>query len=195
MEINQNLFRCPWSGASSTMTIYHDTEWGVPLHDDLKLFEFLVLDAFQAGLSWQIVLHKRDAMRTAFKNFNPEILADFNDHDFYRLLSDDGIIRNKQKINATIVNAKQYINIEKEYGTFDKFIWQFTNYKTIVNHWDDQNQIPTKSAASEAMSKELTKRGFKFVGPTICYAFMQAIGMVNDHLVSCFRYNELLNNH
>lgn len=191
MENNQNLFRCPWSEVSPLMTTYHDTEWGVPLHDDLKLFEVLVLDAFQAGLSWQIVLHKRESMRQAFKDFDPQILAHFTDHDFYRLLSDEGIIRNKQKINATIVNAKQYINIEKEYGTFDKFIWQFTDNKTITNHWNDQSQIPVFTPISEAMSKELTKRGFKFVGATICYAFMQAIGMVNDHLTTCFRYEEV----
>ena len=173
------------------MLKYHDEEWGVPLHDDNKLFEFMVLDAFQAGLSWRIVLRKRIGFRKAFDNFNPKKIAKFDANKIEKLLSDEGIIRNKLKIAATITNAKAFLEVQKEFGSFDKYIWQFTNFKTIKNKYKTMKDVPATSPESDAMSKDLKIRGFKFVGSTICYAFMQAAGMVNDHKISCFRYNEV----
>lgn len=183
--------RCPWPGNDPLMIKYHDKEWGVPLHNDRKLFEFLVLDAFQAGLNWKIVLHKRKNFEKAFDNFNPNKIAKYDEKDFQRLIKDAGIIRNKLKIQATITNAQKFLEIKDEYGSFDKYIWQFTNCKTIKNKCKTLKDIPATSPESDAMSKDLKKRGFKFVGSTICYAFMQAAGMVNDHLVDCFRYKEV----
>jgi len=180
--------RCPWSRDNQLMIEYHDTEWGVPLHDDRKLFEFMVLDAFQAGLSWAIVLKKREGFRKAFDNFEPEKIARYSEKKIQKLLSDEGIIRNKLKVNATVTNAKQFLVVQKEFGTFNKYIWQFTNGKTIHNKLQKLSDIQAKSKESDAMSKDLLQRGFKFVGSTICYAFMQAAGMVNDHWVGCFRY-------
>lgn len=180
--------RCPWPRDNQLMLEYHDTEWGVPLHDDRKLFEFMVLDAFQAGLSWAIVLRKREGFRKAFDNFEPEKIARYSEKKIQKLLLDEGIIRNKLKVNATVTNAKQFLAVQKEFGTFDKYIWQFTNGKTIHNDLKKISQIQAKSKESDAMSKDLLQRGFKFVGSTICYAFMQAAGMVNDHTVDCFRY-------
>ena len=173
------------------MIRYHDEEWGVPLHDDRKLFEFLVLDAFQAGLSWAIVLRKRAAFRKAFNNFDVRKIARYGAADVKRLLGDSGIIRNRQKIAATISNARAFRAVQKEFGSFDRYIWQFTADKTINNRCRTLADLPARSTESEAMSKDLVRRGFRFVGPTICYAFMQAAGMVNDHLVSCFRFREL----
>lgn len=173
------------------MQEYHDKEWGTPLHDDTKLFEFLVLDAFQAGLSWAIVLKKRSGFRKAFHNFNPNKIAKYKEKDFDRLVNDAGIIRNKLKIESTITNAQKFLEVKKEFGSFDKYIWQFTNHKTLHNKWKFDKDIPAKTEESDAMSKDMKARGFKFAGSTVCYAFMQAAGIVNDHTTDCFRYNQL----
>jgi len=186
------LTRCQWTSKNPLMIEYHDTEWGVPVHDDNKLFEFLVLDAFQAGLSWSTILNKRDNFRAAFDNFDYHKIAKYNADKVEALMNDKGIIRNRRKIEGTIKNANVFIDIQKEFGTFDKYIWQFTSHKTIINHWIDFTDVPAKTAESDAMSKDLVKRGFKFVGSTICYAFMQAAGMINDHLVDCFRHNQIV---
>jgi len=170
------------------MTAYHDTEWGVPLHDDRKLYEFLVLDAAQAGLSWQTVLLKRENYRRAFDNFDAVKIARYADRDIARLLADAGIIRNRLKVQSAIVNARCFLAVQAEFGSFDRYIWQFTGGRTQVNRFQQLSDLPAHTAESDAMSKDLRGRGFKFVGTTICYAFMQAAGMVNDHLVSCFRH-------
>ena len=183
--------RCDWVNASENMIKYHDEEWGVPVHDDRKLFEFIILDAFQAGLSWQIVLNKRDNFHTAFDDMNPEKIAKYDSKKIESLLKDKGIIRNKLKVNSTVTNAIAFLEIQKEFGSFDKYIWSFVDSKTIVNKWKLMSEIPVSTKESDAMSKSLKKRGFKFVGTTICYAFMQAAGMVNDHVVTCFRYGEV----
>jgi DNA-3-methyladenine glycosylase I len=185
--------RCNWPGNNALMIEYHDKEWGVPLHDDHKLFEFLLLDAFQAGLSWQTIVNKRENFRMAFDNFEPEKIALYDSAKVEALLSNAGIIRNRLKVLAAISNAKAFLQIQQRHGSFDAFIWQFTGGKTLVYHPTTMKDIPVRSAESDAMSKALVKEGFKFVGSTICYAFMQAAGMVNDHLVSCFRYNEVGN--
>ena len=187
------MHRCDWTKNDEKMNHYHDTEWGVPVHDDLKHFEFLVLDAFQAGLSWKSVLYKRESFREAFDGFNPEIVAEYTDADFDRLMQTEGIIRNKLKIKNTISNARQFLRIQKLYGSFDHYIWQFTHGKTIVNSWEDIKKVPAFTQQSDEMSYDLKKEGFKFVGTTICYAYMQAAGMVNDHVVNCFRYREINN--
>lgn len=184
--------RCPWSQSNPLMVKYHDEEWGVPVHDDRKLFEFLVLDAFQAGLSWATILNKRENFRKAFENFDPGKIAAYGEAEINVRLQDTGIIRNRQKIAATITNARAFLEVQKEFGSFDSYIWQFTDGKTIINTWQTQSEIPAKTDISDKMSKDLQKRGFKFVGSTICYAFMQAAGMINDHLVSCFRYEEVM---
>lgn len=183
--------RCPWPSDDELMIVYHDREWGVPLHNDRKLFEFMVLDAFQAGLSWRTVLHKRENFRKAFDNFDPKIISKYGRKKYESLLIDAGIIRNRAKINATITNAQKFLEVQKEFKTFDKYIWQFVANRPKTNKWTKLSQIPAKSNESDALSKDLTKRGFKFVGSTICYAFMQAAGMTNDHLTNCFRYNKL----
>lgn len=187
----QQLQRCAWLLDDKLMLAYHDKEWGVPVHRDIKHFEFLILDAFQAGLSWRTVLHKRENFRKAFADFNPKLIARFGSGRIKKLLQDSGIIRNRLKIAGTVKNAKAFLRIQKEFGSFNKFIWQFTNYKTIKNKWRSLKQLPAKTKHSDAMSKALKKRGFTFVGSTICYSYMQAAGMVNDHIVSCFRYKEL----
>ncbi len=185
--------RCPWPAKDNELMIaYHDTEWGVPLHDDQKLFEFIVLDSFQAGLSWSTILNKRENFREAFDNFDPGRIARFERRKILKLTLDQGIVRNKAKILATINNARCFNNIQMEYGSFDKYIWQFSGGKPVVNKWRTLSQIPAKTKQSDQMSAELKSRGFQFVGSTICYAFMQAAGMVNDHLVDCFRYKELI---
>lgn len=189
--IEDNKKRCHWPGHKELDIIYHDTEWGVPVHDDRKLFEFLVLDAFQAGLSWSTILKKRENFRQAFDNFDPEIISKYGDEKVDELLQNAGIIRNRLKIISTITNASNFTKVQKEYGSFDKYIWQFVGGTPIVNKWQAHSEIPVSTPESDAMSKDLKKRGFKFVGTTICYAFMQAAGMVNDHLVSCFRYSEI----
>lgn len=196
MKNSKNLKRCLWPGddplkRDGLMCEYHDTEWGVPLHDDRKLFEFLVLDAFQAGLSWAIVLKKRKNFRQAFSNFDPVKIAKYDRKKVAELLKDDGIIRNRLKIEATVTNAQKFLEVKKEFGSFDKYIWQFTDYQTRHNGFKTLKELPAKTIESDAMSKNLKIRGFKFVGSTICYAFMQAAGMVNDHTVNCFRYKEV----
>ena len=173
------------------MIKYHDTEWGVPVHDDVKHFEFMVLDAFQAGLSWAIVLKKREGFRRAFDHFDIGKVAAYDEKKIQHLLKDEGIIRNQLKIRATVNNANRFLDIRREFGSFDRYIWQFTGFKTKVNSRKSLGELPATSAESDAMSHDLKKRGFKFVGSTICYAYMQAAGMVNDHLVSCYRYREL----
>lgn len=178
--------RCLWPAQDALMIQYHDEEWGIPVHDDRKLFEFLVLDAFQAGLSWRTVLYKREAFRKAFANFDAKKIAKFDEAKMLSLMQDAGIIRNRLKINATVTNAQLFLEVQKEFGSFDKYIWQFTNGKTLNNKLKDQKNIPAHSPESDEMSADLRQRGFKFVGTTICYAFMQAAGMVNDHLTSCF---------
>jgi DNA-3-methyladenine glycosylase I len=182
--------RCAWPSDDALMIAYHDDEWGYPVHDDRKLFEYLVLDAFQAGLSWRTILHKRENFRKAFRDFDPKKIAKFTNRDFERLMNDEGIIRNRLKIQASITNAQRFLDVQKEFGTFDKFIWQFTGGKTVHNGHRTIRTIPAKTALSDEMSKELIRRGFKFVGSTICYSFMQAAGMVNDHTVDCFRYKQ-----
>lgn len=183
--------RCPWTTNNELMIKYHDTEWGVPVYDDIKLFEFITLDAFQAGLSWSIVLKKREAFREAFSNFNPEIVSRFDDKKVEELINNPAIIRNKLKIKATVENAKSFLKVQKEYGSFSNFIWKYVDGKPIVNKWMDIKEIPPRTELSDKMSKDLKKIGFKFVGSTICYAFMQAAGLVNDHLVNCFRYEQV----
>ena len=178
---------CIWPGEDPLMIEYHDKEWGVPVHDDRKLFEFLVLDAFQAGLSWKTILHRREGFRKAFLNFDAEKIAVFTEDDFDRLIQDTGIIRNRAKIRGTIKNAQIFLEVQKEFGSFDAYIWRFTDGKTIVNHFSEHTQIPATSPESDAMSKDMKKRGFSFCGSVICYAFMQAAGMVDDHLEGCFR--------
>jgi DNA-3-methyladenine glycosylase I len=180
--------RCPWPSNDPLMIEYHDTEWGVPLHDDKKLFEFMVLDAFQAGLSWRTVLHKRENFRKAFDDYDIAKIAAYGDEKYQELLNDTGIIRNKAKINAAIKNAQCFLKVQKEFGSFDKYIWQFTGGKTINHRLKTLKDMPVSSSESDAMSTDLKKRGFGFVGTTICYSFMQAAGMINDHLVDCFRH-------
>ncbi len=182
---------CSWPGKDSLMIAYHDEEWGVPLHDDRKLFEFMALDAFQAGLSWSIVLKKREGFRRAFDYFDFNKIARYKERKIRQLLEDEGIIRNQLKIRATVNNAKRFIEVQKEFGTFDRYIWQFTGARPLLGKRRSLSRIPARSVESDAMSADLRKRGFKFVGSTICYAFMQAAGMVNDHLVNCYRYGEL----
>jgi DNA-3-methyladenine glycosylase I len=188
----QELIRCDWPSNNSMMIDYHDKEWGVPLHEDDKLFEFMILDAFQAGLSWSIILKKRESMRKAFDDFKPEIISEYKQDKIDLLLADASIIRNKMKIEATVQNARQFLEMKAKYGSFDSFIWDINNGRRVINNWKILSEIPTKTELSDKMSKLLKDNGFKFVGTTICYAFMQAIGMVNDHLIKCFRYNELL---
>ena len=172
------------------MIEYHDREWGVPLHDDRKLFEFLVLEGAQAGLSWETVLNKRENYRKAFDDFEPTRIAQYTEKDIERLIADPGIIRNRLKIAAAITNAQRFLDVQKEFGSFDNYIWQFVGGRPIKNKFKSLSELPAKTKESEAMSKDLRQRGFKFVGPTICYAFMQAVGMVNDHTIYCFRYDK-----
>ena len=186
-----NTSSCGWPGSNELMQKYHDEEWGIPNHDDRKWFEYITLDAFQAGLSWAIVLKKRENFRKAFNNFDPKIITKYDQIKVDELIQDAGIIRNKLKINATISNAKVFLEVQKEYGSFDKYIWQFVNGKPIVNNWENISELPASTPESDMLSKDLKSRGFKFVGTTICYAFMQSAGMVNDHIVHCFRYKEL----
>jgi DNA-3-methyladenine glycosylase I len=185
----ENLKRYTWLNDNSLMIEYHDNEWGVPVHDDKKLFEFLILEGAQAGLTWQTILNKRENYRKAINGFDPSKIADYNYGDIKRLLANSGIIRNRLKINATIINAKKFLEIQKKFGSFDSYIWQFVGDKPLKNKFKLFNEIPATTKESDAMSKDLIKIGFKFVGSTICYAFMQAVGMVNDHQTNCFRYN------
>lgn len=183
--------RCGWAEHSELEKIYHNQEWGVPNFDDRHLFEMLILEGAQAGLSWLTVLKKRDSYREAFDGFDPEKIAHYDDKKKTVLLDNPGIIRNRLKVDATIQNAKSYLEISEKHGSFSKYIWQLVDGKPIVNEFEKMSDVPAETEISRAMSKQLKKDGFKFVGPTICYAFMQAVGMVNDHLVSCFRYDEV----
>ncbi len=183
--------RCAWPGSDDLMVAYHDDEWGVPLHDDRKLFEFLVLEGFQAGLSWRTILNKRENFRAAFDGFDIERIARYRQPKIERLLKDAGIVRNRMKVEATVVNAKAFLKAQEEHGSFDRYIWQFVDGTPKQNRWRSMKQLPASTPASDRMSKDLKDRGFKFVGSTICYAFMQAVGMVNDHVVTCFRYDQL----
>ena len=182
---------CAWGTNNPLMIQYHDEEWGVPVHDDRKLFEFLVLDGFQAGVSWSVVLNKRKNFRKAFHNFNARRISKYTAQDVERLLADAGIIRNRLKIAAAITNAQCFLQVQKEFGSFDRYIWQFVGSKPKKNRFKSLKEIPATSKESDAMSADLKARGFKFVGSTICYAFMQAAGMVNDHVVDCFRYTQV----
>ncbi len=189
MAVDKRI-RCGWAG-TPILQAYHDEEWGVPVHDDRSLFESLVLDGFQAGLSWAIVLRKRNAFRKAFDNFEIKKVARYRDSRVERLLANPGIIRNRLKIRAAIENAKAALALQREFGSLDAYLWKFVDGRTIQNSWKAWKEIPANTAESDAMSKGVKKRGFKFVGTTICYAFMQAVGMVNDHEVGCFRYKPL----
>lgn len=182
--------RCDWASGSPAETQYHDEEWGVPLHDDRQLFEFLILEGAQAGLSWSTILNKRENYRKAFDNFDIQTVANYSEAKVQKLLQDKGIVRNKLKINAAINNARRVLEIQSEYGSFDAYIWSFIGGKPIKNLWQQHADIPANTLISDAMSKSLKQKGFKFIGTTICYAFMQATGMVNDHVVSCFRHAE-----
>jgi DNA-3-methyladenine glycosylase I len=190
-QINEEkLIRCAWATGELSVR-YHDEEWGVPLHDDRTFFEFLILEGAQAGLSWSTILNKRENYRRAFDNFEPERVARFDRRRIQKLLADPGIVRNKLKIASSVENAKAFLRLQEEFGSFDRYIWQFVGGKPRINRWKSLKQLPAKTSESDAMSKDLKKRGFNFVGSTICYAFMQATGMVNDHAVNCFRYRPL----
>ena len=181
--------RCPWCGDDPLYVAYHDEEWGVPCHDDYKLFEFLTLESAQAGLSWITILRKRENYRRAFADFDAEVVARFGDTDIARLLADPGIVRNRLKIGAAIGNARAFLEVQEEFGSFDDYLWRFVDGSPIVNRWQSLAEVPAETDASRALSRDLRQRGFKFVGPTICYAHMQAIGMVDDHLISCHRHS------
>lgn len=183
--------RCAWADKSPLEIEYHDEEWGVPVHDDRRLFELLILEGAQSGLSWATILQKRAGYLKAFDNFDARKMAHYSDAKKEKLLQDPGIVRNKLKVNAAVVNAKCFLAVQKEYGSFDAYIWSFVDGKPLRNRWKKMTDVPVSTPEAEAMSKDLKKRGFKFVGPTTCYAFMQAVGMVNDHLVSCFRHAEV----
>jgi DNA-3-methyladenine glycosylase I len=185
------ITRCPWCGIDPLYVKYHDEEWGVPVHNERQHFEFLVLESMQAGLSWLTVLRKRENFRKAFDGFDPHKVSRYNQEKVNDLLQDTGIIRNKLKVNACINNAARFLEVQEEFGTFDKYIWSFVDGKPVINQWTELSQIPARTSLSDKISKDLVKRGFKFVGSTIIYAHMQAIGMINDHLVSCFRYGEV----
>jgi DNA-3-methyladenine glycosylase I len=183
--------RCAWLGDDELMLEYHDREWGVPLHDDRKLFEFLVLEGMQAGLSWRTILHKRGNFRRVFHRFDPVKVARYGDRDLERLLADPGIIRNRAKILAAIHNAQRFLEVQKEFRTFDRYIWGFVEGKPVRNRFQKLSELPARTALSDAVSTDMKKRGFKFVGSTIIYAHMQATGMVNDHIIDCFRHDEV----
>ncbi|MBD1872667.1 DNA-3-methyladenine glycosylase I [Nodosilinea sp. FACHB-131] len=186
------LPRCSWVHHNDPLEVaYHDTEWGVPLHDDTKHFEFIILDGFQAGLSWITILRKRENFRAAFAGFDPQVVAGYDEAKHQELLGNAGIVRNRLKIAAATLNAQAFLKVQETFGSFDRYIWQFVDGETVQNAWPTLADAPTRTAASDAMSKDLKQRGFKFVGTTICYAYMQAAGMVNDHTTDCFRHREL----
>ncbi|MHB1708070.1 MAG: DNA-3-methyladenine glycosylase I [Thermoplasmataceae archaeon] len=187
-----NRQRCGWVPENDAQyTQYHDTEWGVPLHDDLRLFEMLILEGQQAGLSWRTILYKRQNFRNAFDNFEPERIAGYDESKIESLLRDQGIIRNRLKIYSVIQNARTFLEVKEESGTFSSYIWKFVGNKPVVNRWKSQYEVPSRTRISDEMSRNLSERGFKFTGSTICYSFMQAVGMVNDHVTSCFRHEEI----
>jgi DNA-3-methyladenine glycosylase I len=183
--------RCPWGGSNEWSIPYHDTEWGLPVHDDVRHFEFLVLEGAQAGLSWLTILKKREGYRRAYRGFDPARVARFGTRDFKRILGDEGIVRNRLKIMSSINNAKRFLEVQAEFGSFDAYLWKWTGGKPQVNRWTAQSQIPPRTELSDALSKDLAARGFSFVGSTIIYSHLQAVGVVNDHLVSCFRWKQV----
>ena len=189
--MTEETCRCAWACRTQQERDYHDQEWGVPLHDDLKLFEFLVLEGAQAGLSWITILKKREAYRAAFDGFAPESVAAYDEAKIQELMANPGIVRNRPKIQSAVVNARAFLKVQAEFGSFDAYMWRFVEGRTLQNAWRDYREAPPQTPESKAMSKDLLARGFKFVGPTICYAHMQAVGMVNDHTVDCFRYAEV----
>jgi DNA-3-methyladenine glycosylase I len=191
-EDKTTISRCGWGNTDELYISYHDKEWGVPVHEDQKLFEFLLLESFQAGLSWITILRKRENFRKAFAGFDPEKVAEFGDTEIAILMQNTGIIRNLQKINAAVNNANCFLKIQKEFGSFDNYIWKFTDYKTIQNCWVENSDLPARTILSDQIAADMKKRGFKFVGSTVIYAHIQATGMVNDHLVSCFRHKALI---
>lgn len=191
LKVNMSVHkRCDWV-KDGIHQKYHDTEWGVPLHRDQNLFEFLLLDGAQAGLSWITILKRRSAYRKAFDNFDPKKIASYKKSDVNAIMKDDGIIQNRKKVESFVNNAKMFLEVKDEFGKFDKYIWDFVDHKTKINKFNRWNEIPAISRESEAMSRDLKKRGFTFIGPTICYAFMQSVGMVNDHIVECYRHDEV----
>ena len=189
--MGEDTVRCPWPGVDPLYRKYHDEEWGVPLHEDLKLFEFLVLEGMQAGLSWSTVLRKRENFRRLFAGFDPERVALFDSQRIELLLQDPSIIRNRRKVEGAVTNARAFLKVSEEFGSFDEYIWRFVDGRPLINRWESLSQLPTTSPESILLSKDLVARGFKFVGPTICYAHMQATGMVNDHLIHCFLHREI----
>lgn len=189
-DMSQALSRCPWP-VDDLYVAYHDTEWGVPLHDDRALFEFLVLEGAQAGLSWHLILKKRENYRAAFDHFDPEKVARYTAARINKLLSNPGIVRNRLKIASAVQNARAFLAVREQFGSFDRYVWQFVDGAPVINRWRSMKEVPARTARSDAMSRDLKQRGFRFVGSTICYAHMQATGMVNDHLASCFRHRQV----
>lgn len=185
------LKRCEWAGSDPLYTAYHDLEWGVPVHDEHTLFEFLILEGAQAGLSWSTILKKRDGYRQAFGRFDPVVVSQYDISKIEELLQNPGIVRNRRKVESAVTNAQKFLSVQANFGSFDRYIWEFVGGETVHNAWKTLSEIPANTPQADAMSKDLKQRGFKFVGSTICYAFMQAVGMVNDHVVDCFRYQEL----
>jgi DNA-3-methyladenine glycosylase I len=194
MPEQDNRIRCPWCEGSELYRRYHDEEWGIPVHEERKHFEFLVLESAQAGLSWATILKKRDNYRKAYRGFDPQVVARFGTRDVKRLLNDAGIVRNRLKIESSINNAKRFLEVQQEFGSFDTYLWSFVGGSPIVNRWKTLEEIPAKTDLSDKVSKDLKNRGFRFVGSTIIYAHLQAVGLVNDHLIDCYRYNELILN-
>jgi DNA-3-methyladenine glycosylase I len=190
-----NICRCAWVSDDPLDIAYHDREWGVPVHDDTRLFEFLILEGAQAGLSWKTILRKRENYRAAFDGFDPERVAQYDERKMTELLTNPGIVRNRLKVQAAVQNARSFLAVQAELGSFDRYIWSFVGGKPIVNAWQAIESVPAETAESQAMSKDLRQRGFKFVGSTICYALMQACGLVNDHTTDCFRYQEIVSDH
>lgn len=189
-----DIIRCDWAGSDPRHVRYHDEEWGVPVHDENRQFEFLILEGAQAGLSWSTILNKRDNYRRAFAQFDPALVAQYDDTQIAGLLADRGIVRNRLKVNAAVRNARAFLTVQEEVGSFDAYVWSFVSGKPIQNAWNCARDVPAETQESRALSKDLKRRGFAFVGPTICYAFMQAIGLVNDHVIGCYRYSELHRN-
>ena len=185
--------RCEWANSNPLETLHHDEEWGVPVHDDRLLFEMLILESAQSGLSWATILKKRNGYLKAFDNFEAKKISEYSEKKIEELLQDTGIVRHKLKINAAVLNAKQFLLVQKEYGSFDQYIWSFVNGNPINNQWEKSSDVPSSSQESDDMSKSLKRKGFKFIGSTTCYAYMQAVGMINDHVLSCYRYNEIIN--
>ena len=193
MDRNPETLRCEWAGSDPLYVAYHDEEWGLPVHDDRTLFEFLILEGAQAGLSWSTILRKRENYRRAFDNFYPQKVAAYDEAKIAELLQDPGIVRNRLKVHSAVRNAQAFLKVQQEFGSFDSYVWQFVGGQPIQNRWQSLAEIPAETVESRALSKDLKKRGFNFVGPTITYAFMQAVGMVNDHIVNCFCYKKVQN--